>query len=59
MDSTTIAASIIPMEGILSMEALPLNSGFNSSDQLFMGLFIRSGLIPKVSALYTVGISVI
>ena len=58
MASTTIAASIIPIDGILRIQALPLNSGFNSSAQVFIGLLIRSGLIPRVSALYTVGIKV-
>ena len=56
--STTIAASIMPIEGIFKIHALPLNSGFKSSAQVFMGRLIRSGLIPRVSALYTVGINV-
>ena len=58
MASTTIAASIMPIEGIFKIHALPLNSGFKSSAQVFIGRLIRSGLIPRVSALYTVGISV-
>ena len=51
IDSTTIAASIIPIDGIFKIEALPLNSGFNNSAQVLIGLFIRSGRIPSVSAL--------
>src|ERR1700730_17297264 len=35
--STTIAASMMPIEGMLRIEALPLNSGFNSSFQLSIG----------------------
>ena len=31
--------------------AFPLNSGFNNSAQELIGLPIKSGLIPKVSAL--------
>ena len=57
MASTTIAASMMPMEGIFKMAALPLNSGFSSSAQELMGRLIRSGRIPRVSALYTVGMS--
>ena len=49
--STTMAASIIPIEGIFKIEAFPLNSGFNNSAQLLIGLLIKSGLIPRVSAL--------
>ena len=49
--STTIAASIIPIEGMFRMQAFPLNSGLRSSAHVFMGLLIRSGRIPKVSAL--------
>ena len=48
----------MPIEGIFKIQALPLNSGFKSSAQVFMGRLIRSGLIPRVSALYTVGINV-
>ena len=49
---------MIPIEGIFRIEALPLNSGFNNSAQVEIGLLIKSGLIPNVSALYTVGIKV-
>ena len=58
IDSTTIAASIIPIDGMFKIDAFPLNSGFKSSAQVLIGLPIRSGLMPKVSALKTVGISV-
>src|ERR1700729_2344353 len=33
VDSTTIAASMIPIEGMLRIAALPLNSGLSNSDQ--------------------------
>ncbi|MNL62440.1 hypothetical protein D3C87_1864630 [compost metagenome] len=36
---------------------MPLNSGLSSSAQELMGRLIRSGRMPSVSALYTVGIS--
>ena len=49
---------MIPIEGIFRIEAFPLNSGFNNSAQVEIGLLIKSGLIPNVSALYTVGIKV-
>ena len=49
--SQTIAMSIIPIDEMSRIEALPLNSGLSSSAQVLMGLLIRSGLIPKVSAL--------
>ena len=58
MASTTIAASIMPIDGMFNIEAFPLNSGFNSSAHELIGLLIKSGRMPKVSALYTVGISV-
>src|SRR5271154_2808699 len=51
VDSTTIAASIMPIEGMLRIAALPLNSGFRSSAQELMGRLMRSGLMPSVSAL--------
>src|SRR3984885_1993944 len=56
--STTIAASIMPIEGMLRIAALPLNSGFKSSAQELMGRLMRSGRMPRVSALYTVGMRV-
>ena len=56
--STTIAASIIPMDGMFNVAAFPLNSGRIKSAQEVIGPSIRSGLIPSVSALYTVGIKV-
>src|SRR5882724_4634658 len=56
--STTIAASMIPIDGMLRIEALPLNSGLSNSVQDEIGRLIRSGRMPSVSALYTVGISV-
>src|SRR5882762_3226886 len=49
--STTIAASMMPIEGMLRMAALPLNSGFKSSAQELMARLMRSGLMPSVSAL--------
>ena len=49
--SHTIAASMIPIEAILRIEAFPLNSGFSNSVQLLIGRLIKSGLIPSVSAL--------
>ncbi len=57
--SMTIAASMMPIDGIFKMAALPLNSGFSSSFQLSIGRLIKSGRMPSVSALYTVGIRVI
>src|SRR6202795_546223 len=59
VDSTTIAASMMPIDGMFRIEALPLNSGFSSSDHELIGRLIRSGRMPSVSALYTVGMSVI
>src|SRR5882672_1734887 len=58
-DSTTIAASMMPIDGMLRIEALPLNSALSSSDHEPIGRLIRSGRMPRVSALYTVGMSVI
>src|SRR3984957_17361748 len=49
--STTIAASIMPIEGMLRIAALPLNSGFRSSAHELIGRLMRSGLMPSVSAL--------
>src|SRR5262245_33623893 len=57
--STTMAASMMPMDGMLRMEALPLNSGLSSSAQVLMGRLMRSGRMPSVSALYVVGMRVI
>src|ERR1700761_6105481 len=56
--STTIAASMMPIEGMLRIAALPLNSGLSSSAQEPIGRLMMSGRMPSVSALYTVGISV-
>src|SRR4029078_2339292 len=42
-DSTTIAASMMPIEGMLRIEALPLNSGLSSSAQELIGRLIRAG----------------
>src|SRR6202012_3956105 len=56
--STTSPASMMPIEGMLRIEALPLNSGLSSSAQDEIGRLIRSGRMPSVSALYVVGISV-
>ena len=49
--STTIAASMMPIEGMLRIEALPLNSGLSSSAQELIGRLMMSGRIPSVSAL--------
>ena len=51
MASTTIAASMMPMDGMFKIDALPLNSGLSNSAQLLMGRLIRSGRMPSVSAL--------
>jgi hypothetical protein len=51
MASTTIAASMMPMDGMFRIAALPLNSGLSSSFQLSIGRLIRSGRMPSVSAL--------
>src|SRR5579872_3713990 len=42
-DSTTIAASMMPIEGILRIDAFPLNSGLSSSDHVSIGRLMRSG----------------
>ena len=49
--SQTIAASMMPMEAMFRIDALPRNSGLSSSVQLSMGRLMRSGRIPRVSAL--------
>src|ERR1700755_3402723 len=49
--STTIAASMMPIEGMLRIEALPLNSGLSNSDQELIGRLMISGRMPSVSAL--------
>src|SRR6218665_307523 len=54
---TTMAASMMRMEGMFSSAVRPLNSGLSSSAQESIGRPIRSGRMPSVSALYTVGIS--
>ena len=51
MASTTMAASMMPIEGMFRIDALPLNSLFSSSAQEVMGRLIRSGRMPSVSAL--------
>src|SRR6202142_2205279 len=50
-DSMTIAASIIPIDGMLRIDALPLNAGSTRSFQLAILRPTRSGRIPNVSAL--------
>ena len=42
---------MIPMDEISRIDAFPLNSGFSNSDQLLIGRPIRSGRMPRVSAL--------
>src|SRR5258708_7399399 len=49
--STTIAASMMPMDGMLRIDALALNSGLSSSFQLSIGRLTMSGRMPSVSAL--------
>src|SRR5437588_12586946 len=56
IDSTTIAASMIPMDGMLRIDALPLNSALSSSDQEPIGRLIRSGRMPSIAALQAAGI---
>src|SRR5882724_8429264 len=51
IDSTTIAASMMPIDGMFRIEALPLNSALSNSDQEAIGRLIRSGRMPSVSAL--------
>ena len=51
MASTTMAASMMPIDGMFKIDALPLNSGFNNSAHELMGRLIRSGRMPRVSAL--------
>ena len=43
MASTTIAASMMPMDGMFRMAALPANSGLSSSAHELMGRLIGSG----------------
>src|SRR6516165_7303787 len=50
-DSTTIAASMMPIDGMFRMDDLPLNSALSSSDHEPIGRLIRSGRMPSVSAL--------
>src|ERR1700752_2172404 len=54
--STTIAASMMPIEGMLRIAALPLNSGLINSTQDSIGRLLKSGGIPSASALQPVGI---
>src|SRR5208282_1991026 len=56
-DSMAIAASMMPIEGTATIAVLPLNSGFKSSLQCSIGRLMRSGRMPSVSALYTVGMA--
>src|ERR1700730_10950139 len=49
--STTRAASMMPIEGMLRIAALPLNSGLSNSFHLLIGRLIRYGLKPSVLAL--------
>src|ERR1700691_2002563 len=49
--STAMAASMMPIDGMVRMDALPLNSGLSSSDHDAIGLLMRSGRMPSVSAL--------
>ena len=56
--SSAIAASMIPIEGMLTSAVLPLNSGLNSSTQLLISRPTRSGRMPRVSALEIVGMAV-
>ena len=51
MDSHTIAASMIPIEGMFKIDAFPLNAGSIRSFQFVIGRPTRSGRIPSVSAL--------
>src|SRR5690349_13772933 len=50
-DSTTIAASMMPIDGMFRIDDLPLNSALRSSAHEPIGRLIRSGRIPSVSAL--------
>src|ERR1700741_5076522 len=47
IDSTTIAASMMPMDGMLRIDDLPLNSELSSSAHEPMGRLIRSGRTPR------------
>src|ERR1700722_7400089 len=49
--STTMAASMMPIEGMFRIAALPRNSGFSSSAHELIGRLMRSGRMPSVSAL--------
>src|ERR1700757_3546307 len=53
--SIAIATSITPTVGWSCSAALPLNSGLTRSAQLEIGRPTRSGRMPSVSALVTVG----
>jgi hypothetical protein len=46
-----MAASMMPMEGMLRIAALPAKSGSSSEAQELISLSIRSGRMPSVSAL--------
>src|SRR5437899_10131571 len=50
-DSQIIAASMMPIDGMLRIAALPLNFGSRMSFQFSILLPTRSGRIPSVSAL--------
>src|SRR6218665_2207505 len=47
MASTTMAASMMPIEGMFSSAVRPLNSGLSSSAQESIGRPIRSGRVPS------------
>jgi hypothetical protein len=51
IDSQIIAASMMPIDGMFRIEALPLNFGSMMSFQLPIGRPTRSGRMPSVSAL--------
>src|SRR5262245_30983695 len=51
MDSQIIAASMMPIDGMFRIEALPLNLGSMMSFQFVIGRPTRSGRMPSVSAL--------
>ena len=47
----TIAASMMPIDGMFRIDVLPLNAGSTRSFQLLIGRPTRSGRMPSVSAL--------
>src|SRR6516165_486867 len=50
-DSEIMAASMMPIDGMLRIDVLPLNFGSRMSFQLAMSRPTRSGRMPSVSAL--------